>query len=252
MIDERNSSSATQKILDILLLFDHERLHLSVDDISVHLGMPVSTVYRHVRVLCDNGFLEKSHENQYSLGMTFLKLSRAAFNSNRDLRLIVLPSMKRIAETVRESVSLMRLFNNQVICIENIEGQHALRVTIEPGRVHQLHAGASAKIILAHLPEKEWEERLQFPLERFTSTTFVDFTELSEELQMIRQQGYSISEGEIDVGARAIAVPLLNRQKHIVAALSIEGPASRMQDNILHAYCKLLKEEASNIQQQLG
>ena len=252
MTDENNASTSTQKILDILLLFDNENLHISVDDMSSHLHMPVSTVYRHVRILCNNGFLEKSHNNQYCLGMTFLKLSRAAVNSNRDLRLLVLPSMQRIAQAVKESVSLMRLFNNEVICIENIEGQHALRVTIVPGRVHHLHAGASAKAILAYLPESEWKERLHFPLQRFTSSTFTDFASLSAELQKICVQGYSISDGEIDTGARAIAIPLLNRQKHVVAALSIEGPASRMDDDKIVQYRDLLMQEASIIKQQLG
>jgi len=219
---------------------------------SSHLDMPVSTVYRHVRVLCDNGFLERSRDNRYCLGMTFLKLSRTAFDSNRDLRLIVLPSMKRIAEAVGESVSLMRLFNNQVICIENIEGQHALRVTIEPGRVHHLHAGASAKAILAYLPEHEWRQRLRLPLTRFTASTFVDYPSLEAELREIRTQGFSISDGEIDVGARAIAVPLLNRQQLVVAALSIEGPASRMNDNKILQYQELLSQEANIIRQQLG
>jgi len=252
MLDERNSSSSTQKTLDILLLFDNENIHLSVDDMSSCLDMPVSTVYRHVRVLCDNGFLERSHNKQYCLGMTFLKLSRAAFNSNRDLPLIALPSMKKIAESVGESVSLMRLFNKQVICIENIEGKHALRVTIAPGRVHHLHAGASAKAILAHLPENEWKELLKFPLKRFTSSTFVEFSALSAELHKIYSQGFSVSDGEIDVGARAIAIPLLNQHKHVIAALSIEGPASRMDDDKLAHYRDLLMQEASIIEQQLG
>lgn len=251
MAVEQVTTAATQKILDILLLFDEDNLHLTVDDMYTRLGMPVSTVYRHVRLLCDNGFLEKSKDNQYSLGMTFLKLGRVAFSSNRDLRLLALPGMQRIAESIGESVSLMRLFNNEVICIENIEGKQALRVTIEPGRVHQLHAGASAKVILAYLPESEWKSRLQFPLKRFTSTTFVDYTQLVNELNRIQSQGYSVSDGEIDIGARAIAVPIINRQGQIIAALSIEAPTARMDDNKLLIYRDLLKEEIDHIQQHL-
>ncbi len=251
MSKEHNASSVIQKILNILLLFDDDILSLSVEDISTQLDIPVSTVYRHVRVLCENGFLEKSQDNQYSLGMTFLKLGRLAFNSNRNLRLLILPSMRRIAEDIGESVSLMRLFHNEVICIENIEGKHALRVTIEPGRVHQIHAGASAKAILAHLPEEQWQERLNFPLPKFTHTTFFDSELLFEELYKIRQQGYSVSNGEIDVGARAVAVPLLNRQKHVVAALSIEAPESRMSDEKMYIYRDMLKQEADAIQQHL-
>jgi len=216
------------------------------------LNIPKSTVYRHVRMLCDAGFLEKQDRSNYQLGLTFLALGRKALKTNRDLRIAALPSMTRIAQKTDESVSLMKLFKQQVICIESIEGQHALRVAMEPGRTQPLHAGASSKLLLAHLPEEEWKTRLRFPLARLTETTITDFDDLKAELCVIQKQGYSTSNGEIDAGARAVAVAIQNDYQQIVAALSVEAPEMRMNDQTMHDYLALLYEEAQVIAQKLN
>ncbi len=234
-------------MLDILLLFQDGKERKSIDEISQALDLPKSTAYRLVRILQESGLLEKAGSAHYQLGVTFLKLSRVALNSNRDIRLMALPGMKRVAEAVAESVSLMRLMNRQVVCIESIEGQHALRVSIEQGRTQLLHAGASSRVLLAHLPESEWPDYLEFPLRRFTETTITDFDALRANLRQVRRDGYTISNGEIDIGARAVAVPLFNSRDEVVAALSIEAPAMRMPDETARRYIELLQQEAAHI-----
>jgi len=234
-------------VLDILLLFQDGKERKSIDEISQALDLPKSTAYRLVRILQESGLLEKAGSAHYQLGVTFLKLSRVALNSNRDIRLMALPGMKRVAEAVAESVSLMRLMNRQVVCIESIEGQHALRVSIEQGRTQLLHAGASSRVLLAHLPESEWPDYLEFPLRRFTETTITDFDALRANLRQVRRDGYTVSNGEIDIGARAVAVPLFNSRDEVVAALSIEAPAMRMPDETARRYIELLQQEAARI-----
>jgi DNA-binding IclR family transcriptional regulator len=243
-------NTSTHKTLDILLLFRDQRRQISIDEISQRLDLPKSTTYRYVKILSEKGFLERAGANSYRLGLTFLELSKTALDSNRDLRLTALPSMKRVAESVGESVSLMRVFNGQVICIESIEGVHALRVKIEQGRVQPLHAGASSKVLLAYMSEAEQESYLQAALPRITGHTITDKDSLKAHLQEIRDQGFSVSDGEIDVGARAISVPIKNGRNEVVAALSIEGPSSRMDDNVIAGYLDLLLEEAAHIQHE--
>ncbi len=244
--------SAIHKVLDILLLFQEQHLQLSVEDIGQLLDIPKSTVYRYVRILCEKGLLEKTGSASYQLGLTFLELSRKALASNRNIRLLALPSMKNIAEQIGESVSLMRIFNDQAICIESIEGRYALRVTIEQGRTQPLHAGASSKVLLASLPEEDWPDLLHPPLQRFTSTTITDVRALQAHLRQVRQQGYAVSDGEIDDGARAVAVPIRDRRDEVVAALSIEAPMSRMDDATVQVYVRLLRAEADVIYSQLS
>lgn len=246
------SSSVIHRLLDILLLFIEGRERLSIDEIEQVLDLPKSTTYRLLRELQERGFIEKAGSSHYQLGVNFLKLSQAALNSTRDMRLMALPSMTRLAEQIGESVSLMRLMNRQVVCIESIEGRQALRVSIERGRIQPTHAGASSRVLLAFLPDAEWRTLLDPPLHRFTETTITDEDALGENLRMVRQVGYTVSDGEIDVGARAVAVPLFNGRDQVVAALSIEAPATRMDDASVARYVGLLHQEAERIRREHG
>lgn len=248
---ESRAISTVDKVLDILQLFNEDRHRVSIEDIQRELNLPQSTVYRYVRLLVERGFLDKVDSGYYHLGVRLLLLSRIALHSDRNIRLLTLPSMKRIADQTGESVSLMRIANQYAVCIESIEGRYALRVTIEPGRTQLLHTGASSKVLLAYSPESKWNTMLQIPLKRFTETTITDMAGLKQETTNIRQQGYAISEGEIDIGARAIAVPLLNRQDEIIAALSIEAPSSRLPDDVVETYIAILQQESETIRNSL-
>lgn len=244
------SSSVIDRLLDILLLFNDGKESWSIDEIATVLAIPKSTSYRLVRILQERSFLERGGNSRYRLGAALMRLGRIAISSNRDIRLMAMPSMKRIADVVQESVSLMRLINRQIVCIESIEGRHALRVSIQPGRTQPLHAGASSRVLLAHLPEDEWAKQFEEPLQRFTASTIIDRERLREALHRVRRDGYAISDGEIDVGARAIAVPLRNNRDEVVAALSIEAPATRLTDTLALEYLQLLLTEADFIRRE--
>lgn len=243
--------SSTHKILDILTLFDKDTLELTIDDISDLTQIPQSSAYRYVKLLCDRGFLEKSLTGYYQLGYRFQMLSSMAMNTNRDLRLVALPSMQRIANQIIETVSLMRLTDKYVICIESIEGEQAIRAVVQQGRLQPLYVGASSRILLSELDESEWNQYLPEKWEKLTETTITDPEIYRQHVRETRQQGYAISDGEIDEGGRAVAVPIRNSRHRIVAALSIEGPYFRMGDDVVRTYIKLLQEESAIIQSKL-
>lgn len=244
--------SATNKILDILSLFNKDRLEITIDEISSETEIPQSSAYRYVRLLCDRGFLEKSSAGLYQLGYRFQMLSHVAMKSNRDLRLVALPSMQRIAEQIVESVSLMRIADQYAICIESIEGQQAIRAVVEQGRLQPLYVGASSKVLLAALDESEWDQYLPESWKPFTGTTITDPQIYRQQLRRVREQGYAVSDGEIDEGGRAVAVPIRNLRGKVVAALSIEGPYFRMGDEVIKAYIELLRTESDLIQSKLS
>lgn len=246
------ASTSAHKILDILLCFSVDIPRRTVEELEQLTGMPTSTIYRYIKVLVDKGFLEKVDGSSYGLGLRFFELSRAARNSNRDLRLFALPSMKRIADKIIETVSLMRIFDKHAVCVESIEGQEVVRVTIEQGRMQPLYAGASAKLLLSAIDDTEWDNYIPDTLVALTSATITDKQAFKDDLYKIREQGYATSNGEIDVGGRAIAVPILNQHGKTVAALSIEGPFFRMTDAIMSEYLGYLQEEALLIRNTLS
>jgi DNA-binding IclR family transcriptional regulator len=159
--------------------------------------------------------------------------------------------MEEIARGTTETVLLTRLFGTNAVCVERIEGLQAVRISFELGQIQPLHAGASSKILLAYVDEDKWTEHLTLPLEQFTEYTVTDLDVLMEELREIRRQGYCVSESEVDLGARAVAVPITDTRDRVVAALSTAGPAFRMDDATVEGHLELLHSGAETIREQL-
>lgn len=243
-------SSTADKVLDVLLLFEAARPELSTDQISTLIDAPRSTTYRYIRTLRDKGFLERSAAGTFRLGPRILELARVARRS-LDIAELALPVMEEIAAATRETVLLTRLVGHNAVCIERVEGPQTVRISFERGQVQSLHAGASSKILLAYLNERRWDEHLALPLERFTDETITDPAALKTDLRQIRVRGYCVSDGEVDAGARAVAVPLLDERGRLVAGLSTAGPAFRMDDAVVETHIARLLAGAATIQAQL-
>jgi len=96
-----------------------------------------------------------------------------------------------------------------------------------------LHAGASAKALLAFMDKQRREGVLKW-LESSMGKlrAGIDVNQLRAELSEIRQRGYAFTQEEVDPGAWALAVPVLKRDGDLLASLSIGGPVSRLPKNI--------------------
>jgi DNA-binding IclR family transcriptional regulator len=89
-------------------------------------------------------------------------------------------------------------------------------------------------------------------LQRFTDATVTSPRKLREQLTQIREQGYSVSDGEIDVGVRGVAAPILSPDGRIAAGLSVAGLAFRITDALLPGIIVAVTEAAGSISERLA
>lgn len=245
-----SSSAIGEKVLDVLLLFDESRSEMTAGEITNLIGAPRSTTYRYIRTLRDKELLQKTESGGFALGPRVLQLARAV-QKQRDIGQIALPIMEELGQQTRETILLTRRFGRHSVCIERVEGPQTVRISFERGQIQPLHAGASSKILLAYADETKWDQLLGLPLEGFTENTITQPELLKSQLHSIRNQGYCVSNGEVDIGARAVAVPIKNHRGRLLAALTVVGPAFRMDDQIVTQHLALLKTAAADIQNQL-
>ena len=246
-----SSSTTAENVLDVLLLFDATRPELTADEIGRLIGAPRSTTYRYIRTLRAKGLLERTERDSLRLGPRMMQFS-AALRQQRDVGSIALPHMEALARETRETVLLTRRSNQYAVCVERVEGSHAVRITFDRGHIQPLHAGASSKILLAHVPPERLEAYLLLPLHAYTAATVTDMATLQDQLAQIRAQGYCVTEGEVDEGAVAVAVPIKDGRGQPVAGLSTAGPSFRMGDEVVAAHLALLRPAATAIGEQLA
>ncbi len=219
-----------EKGIRILSLFNKATPVLNVSDVVAQLGLPKSTAYRYLAVLKKNGLIEENTvPGTYRLGQKILELSLLV--SRTSLQELALPLMERLSRQTGETVVLAGLRKHVGVCLEKVEGHHALRVTHERGATFPLHAGATGKVLMAHLSGEEQDATIdEVGLPRFSETTITDPNRLRLELDKIKEQGFAESAGETIHGTYSIAAPIFGRSGRIIAALSVSAPRHRLND----------------------
>lgn len=213
--------------LRILTLLGESGVDLGVADIARSLGLPRSTAYRYVLALKAHGLLEEDpRSGLLRLGGRLLQLAGGV--RKRGLIEISRPVMERLAAETGETFILAGRHELGGICLERVEGHHPLRVSHERGAIFPLHAGATGKVLLAHLPKEDQEWIIVQGLPRFTETTITDPEALRGELRRIRRRGYAESDGEVIPHTYGLAMPILSDTGRIVAALGLSAPSIRL------------------------
>lgn len=238
-----------EKCVRILTLFSEASPTLHVADIADRLHLPRSTAYRYISALRKHQLLEETPDGTgYRLGGRILEL--AATMSRKPLPDVAYPYMEQIARETGETVILCGLREHVGVCLAKVDGTHALRVSYELGDTYPLHAGATGKAIFAFLEPEERRAVIEdVGLARFTDTTITDATVLNEELDRIRSQGFSQSNGEAIEGTIGLAAPIFSPSGRAVASVGVSVPTHRAEGENRERFIELLVEAAYEISQ---
>jgi DNA-binding IclR family transcriptional regulator len=248
---ERNTTA--DKALDILLMFDDQRLAISALEVVEQLDVARSTAYRYIQSLVQTQFLEEAAGGGYRLGRRVLELARLA-RRGVGLSEIARPVMKRLAAEVGEAVLLTRLAGSAVICLEREDaGTRAVRISYERGQVLPTNAGASAYVLLAWLPDTEVGTILDgAQLHRFTERTLTTTRDLTRRLTETRERGFAISRGELDTDVLGVAAPVRDEDGDVVAAISVAAVSARVPDDRLPELTTAVRAAAVEISSTLA
>lgn len=206
----------------LIALYEHDG-DVSIRDIADECLISKSTLHRVLQAMKDEGWVYQDGDNSYRIGLSLLVLasqSRLRLELVRQLQ----PIMKHILEYTYQTVILSVLDKKQSVCLHTIESNKRIRIDSQVGSRGPLHAGASGKLLLAFGTEELFYEVVNGQLERFTPFTLTDPEKLRSEIEKIRNDRYAVSIEELDPGASAIAVPILDKRGSLISGISIAGP----------------------------
>lgn len=226
--------SSIDRAIDILRMFDIRNQELSALEISNKLGIPLSTTYKYLETLLKKGFVSKDPgAKKYSLGLSIFRMGivAAAKISYID---ITFPHMISLAKECGETVILTIISGWEALCVEEIESARLVKLSVKQWATLPLYAGASSKILLAYQDDSFIDALIENTgLKRLNENTITDPVKLKKELSSIRDKGFAMSTSEVDSGAGAIAAPIFDHKRKLVAGISIAGPVERIftEDN---------------------
>jgi DNA-binding IclR family transcriptional regulator len=217
-------AGALERAVELLHHLGEQPTELTVAELASEAGMPTSTAYRLLGELEQHGLVQRGAGSTVTLGTRLVALGRTAEAGLRGR--VVQPAaavMAELSQQTEETVILTAPCALEAIVLHVVETQvHPVRLSYAVFRRAPMYRGASGKILAAFLE----------PAERQRLLDAVGEPGLGPELDRIRRTGSVMTVGALDQGAAAVAAPILDRRKRLVAGLSIAGPAQRITADV--------------------
>lgn len=241
------------KSLSILETLLQHNSPMSMTEISEKLGLYPSTIHRILDTLRHWGYVEQEPHNQkYQLGMKLIELGMTKLHQ-MDLAREVTPYLKELVRQCNETVHLGVLEEGDVLYLAKEESSQTIRMVSYVGRRAPIHCTALGKVLLAYLSEEKRKDILDKKgLPSLTEKTITNKKELEKEFCKIREQGFALDRGEFEKGVRCLAAPIRDYQGKVIAAISISGPAFRIDVNTRNNQKEALIEISKKISKRLG
>jgi IclR family transcriptional regulator, KDG regulon repressor len=221
------SFPALRKALSVLSVFTYAEPVLGVSEIGRRLGIGKSTVHRILATLVDEGFVERAPDDRYRLSLKMYEIGHRVV-SGQALRTVALGPLERLHAETSEAVNLVVLAGTDVVYLERIETAQMMAISSSTGRRRPAYTSSAGKCLLAFGPPDALEGVIAAGLSRIAPRTITTPTMLRRALAEVRQQGYAISVDEAAKAVASIGAPVFDSSGDCVAAVSLLGPAARM------------------------
>lgn len=239
--DNQTGVGLLKKAFHILDLFTEERPAWTQTDLARETGLSRSTLGRLVRFLSSRGYLFEQR-GRYTLGFAAVDLGRRA-QLQFNLVDLCQDFLEELAQATAETVILTGCdeANACVVCLAQIPSrQGGLRVFENIGTSYPLHSGATAKAVLAFLPERQANAVITGELRPVNPHATPNPRKLRTELANIRANGYAVTHEETYPGVTGVGVPLLTPRGHPLGSIAIAGPMQRMDKTAIDNGARLL------------
>jgi DNA-binding IclR family transcriptional regulator len=218
-------------VLAVLQAFSPARPALTARELAEMTAIPLPSMYRYIALLRDTGLLAGDDRGAYHLSPRLFGLARAA-EAAETLIEVADPVMRDLVAECGETAVCVRLITRVAVCVHRVEPPQRRRVTFAPGEPLPLLRGASGRVLLAGLPERQRRELLA-PLAQSDPAAA---EQLAEAVARTAVRGWATSEEEIGRGVWAASAAVTDGRV-TVAALTVPSPLVRapaeLQDRLL-------------------
>ncbi len=223
----------------------------SLTEIAKELELPKNSVFRIVRTLAANGYLDE-HSKSYRLSPKILSLGYAAVQSTH-LISACLDEMRSLRDEINETIFVGALSEGKVVILEELASFQLVKFTVEIGHKVPIHASAPGKVILSFLPPAEQKDLLaHIAFTRFNDRTIPGMKAMMEEIERVQGQGYALDLGEEVSEIWCAASPVFDYREYPIASIWLSGPEFRMSKMDLAKVGSLVREHALRISKQFG
>jgi IclR family transcriptional regulator, KDG regulon repressor len=235
-----------------LLEFLAESDPLTLTEIAARQGIQKSAAHRFLATLRDLGYIITDQHNRYLVSFRLFEMGMRVANSTGILE-VAQPYMKKIAQMHNETVNLARLEGTKIIFIKKIGSTAILRTDLAVGSRVPAYCTALGKAVMAFLPDDQLIPLIEaMEMRERTPFTLVKPKALLEALAKVRGKGYAADDQEYVKGLCCVAAPIFNHTTTVQYALSVSGPAFRLDKDTLTKVRQDLLQVSGELSRALG
>ncbi|MFM0043093.1 IclR family transcriptional regulator C-terminal domain-containing protein [Paraburkholderia sediminicola] len=244
-MDEKDWIAGAAKALAIIEAFDEEHARMTPTMVAARAGLSRTAARRYLLTLRELGYVDTDGK-LFWLAPRVLRLGQSYLDSAR-LPRTVQPFLQRITATVQETALVAILDEHDVVYVARNGVNRAMAVGFVLGSRASAPLSSAGLILLAFQAPESIEQWLgSYPIKVFTPHTYSTVERLREVLGEIRRDGYVVTDQQLELGMRGVAVPLRDRHGSVVAAISVSMPIGQESANAaLHRVLPTLQETAS-------
>jgi DNA-binding IclR family transcriptional regulator len=224
-----------------------------VSEVAADIGVHKSTAFRLLSALEDRGLVEQATDRgKYQLGFGILRLA-SAVPGRLDLVRQGRPVLDELAASFGETVNLAVIRSHYAVNLDQAHGSAAVAAQNWTGQLTPLHATSSGKVLLAHQAPGARKQLLDAAgLARYTPHTVTTRKALDIELAQVLADGYGATFEEYEEGLNAVAAPVHDHTGTVIAAVSVSGPAYRLDKSRIAELVDDLKSGVQQLSARMG
>jgi DNA-binding IclR family transcriptional regulator len=240
-----------ERALNVLDYLSQHPQGRSLKHLSEDLGLPMSSTHDLLQAMVEINAVRLSGPKTYLLGSRSVSLSLTIVDSI-SLRNVARPQLVELSSEIGENVYLAMRTGDSVAYVDRVEASQLLSVVIRLGGERPLHGTSVGKLITAFSPDLEQRVLSSSNLPSYTSFTLVNREELKSEFARIRNQGFSMSDGESVEGIIGLSTPIFDHDGNVPAAIHVSAPHGRLAADRRPFVIDRLRETSAAISRNLG
>ena len=239
---------SVERSLELLELMADASGDVTLSQLAASSGLPAPTIHRLLRTLVARGYVRQEPSRRYALGPRLIRLGESA---SRMLGSWARPHLTALMDTLGETANLALLDGDEAVYVAQVPSRHSMRMFTEVGRHVALHCTGVGKALLTERTDEQVSALLaRTGMPARTPRTITEPDKMLEELAAIRARGYSVDEGEQEIGVRCVAVTVPDTPTP--TAISVSGPAARVTDDLVDDAVPLLHQAAQKLSAELS
>jgi IclR family KDG regulon transcriptional repressor len=244
---------AVDRAMSLFELLADSQTGLTLSQLSRKLDIPKSTAHYLLHTLYTRGYVQREADgHRYSLGLRLADVAHTD-SAESSLRALALPYLQQIVARLDLTATVAVRRSAESVIVARVESRQDAGGGAWVGRHMDLHCTAQGKALLAGLSEDELTKLFAGrELARFTPKTISSVSALKVHLAEVRANGFAVNDEEMVLGVRAVAAPVVDSFKTVIACTSVRGTTRQIPTHLIRQLGREMIVVAHDMSQRMS